>query len=384
MTEERSMTKRTGAEALEVLEMVREGRVTPEQGAELLAALKSRPSLMAAAGGEKPRFLRVRGNVQEDEGAGDKVAVNLNLPIAMADLALKLVEQAKDGYAGMRLAQKYGKPLVVTVHGQDFQQAIFWGKKYRERIEEVMRFSHKTVTVSEKLKRIAEKEIDIAHDKISVVANGIDPEDLFLEKDREPMRLEGHTVLLSVSNLKSIKGLDLNIRAFARLKVRFSDLYYIIIGDGEERETLRGLVKELRLEDRVEFLGELPHREAMEYMSCCDIFSLPSWNEGFGVVYLEAMAYGKPVIGCRGQGIDGTVVHGETGMLAEPKSVESLSCCLEYLLKDRGNRQKIGMNAKKIVLESYTWENSARTLLSLYGSMIEDRRHENREAEEKR
>ena len=95
MTEERSITKKAGGEALEVLEMVREGRVTPEQGAELLAALKSRPSIMAASGGEKPRFVRVRVNVQEKEGEGDKVAVNLNLPIAMADLALKLLEQAK-------------------------------------------------------------------------------------------------------------------------------------------------------------------------------------------------------------------------------------------------------------------------------------------------
>lgn len=80
-------------ESLEILEMVREGRVTPEQGAELLGALKARP--MAAGGGERPRFVRVRVNVQEKEGEGDKVAVNLNLPVAMADLALKMMEKAK-------------------------------------------------------------------------------------------------------------------------------------------------------------------------------------------------------------------------------------------------------------------------------------------------
>jgi hypothetical protein len=94
MTEERTMTKRTGGEALEVLEMVKDGRVTPEQGAELLAALKSRPSgLAGAAGGERPRFVRVRVNVQGDKE--EKVAVNCNLPIAMADLALKMLETAK-------------------------------------------------------------------------------------------------------------------------------------------------------------------------------------------------------------------------------------------------------------------------------------------------
>ena len=95
VTEERTITKRTGSESLEVLEMVKDGRVTPEQGTELLAALKSRSSGLAAAagGGERPRFVRVRVNVQGDKE--EKVAVNCNLPIAMADLALKVLESAK-------------------------------------------------------------------------------------------------------------------------------------------------------------------------------------------------------------------------------------------------------------------------------------------------
>jgi len=93
MTEERAITKKMDSEALEVLEMVKEGRVTPEQGVELLAALKSRPSIAGAAVGERPRFIRVRVHVQGDEK--EKVAVNCNLPVAMADLALKMLEQAK-------------------------------------------------------------------------------------------------------------------------------------------------------------------------------------------------------------------------------------------------------------------------------------------------
>ncbi len=87
------------SEALEILKMVREQRVTPEQGQELLAALKSQPSSALALTGEgKPRFVRVRVDIQE--GGSQKVAVNANLPIAMADLALKVLEGAeftKDG-----------------------------------------------------------------------------------------------------------------------------------------------------------------------------------------------------------------------------------------------------------------------------------------------
>jgi hypothetical protein len=79
-------------EAVDILNMVREGKVTPEQGAQLLEALKSQPSALAA-GGERPRFVRVKVNVG---GEGhEKVAVNMNLPIAMADLALKVLQDAK-------------------------------------------------------------------------------------------------------------------------------------------------------------------------------------------------------------------------------------------------------------------------------------------------
>jgi len=81
-------------ESLEILEMVKEGRVTPEQGTQLLEALRSQPSGMAMpAGGEKPRFVRVRVNVAG--GDKEKVAVNVNLPVAMADLALKMLEKAE-------------------------------------------------------------------------------------------------------------------------------------------------------------------------------------------------------------------------------------------------------------------------------------------------
>ena len=80
-------------ESLEILQMVREKRVTPEQGAELLAALKSHAAGEGLGGGEKPNFIRVKVNITGEDA--EKVAVNLNLPVALADLALKLAEGAK-------------------------------------------------------------------------------------------------------------------------------------------------------------------------------------------------------------------------------------------------------------------------------------------------
>jgi hypothetical protein len=91
--ESRQLVKARSAmdkESLEILEMVKEGRVTPEQ-----ATLRSQPSAVSLAAGERPRFVRVRVNVNERGGEGDQVAVNMNLPVAMADLALKLLQEAK-------------------------------------------------------------------------------------------------------------------------------------------------------------------------------------------------------------------------------------------------------------------------------------------------
>jgi len=80
-------------ESLEILEMVKDGRVTPEQGAQLLEALKAPLTSVAQPAADRPRFVRVRVNVGGE--AKDKVAVNMNLPVAMADLALKLLQEAK-------------------------------------------------------------------------------------------------------------------------------------------------------------------------------------------------------------------------------------------------------------------------------------------------
>ena len=107
-----------------------------------------------------------------------------------------------------------------------------------------------------------------------------------------------HSVILSVSYLITRKAIDFNLRAIAQLKYKYPNLKYLIIGDGPEKNHLKSLSKNLGINQMVEFLGQLSNKKVMEYMAETDIFSLPSWDEAFGVVYIEAMAQGKPVIGC--------------------------------------------------------------------------------------
>ena len=275
-----------------------------------------------------------------------------------------------DGYAGMISAKKYKKPLIVTIHGQDFQQTIYKNKKCKKNIEKIINFSKKTIVVSNKLKGIGETKLNINPQRLITVPNGIDIEDIYQKKTSLTEKYQGKKIILSISNLIKIKGIDYNIKAIANLKKKYPDLIYLIIGAGGERKNLENSARELKIENYVEFLGLLPHNKTMEYVSICDIFSLPSWNEGFGIVYLEAMAYSKPVIACSGQGIEDIIRHKETGILVEPKNINNLTEEMNLLLSNTEKAKEMGERGKKIVMENYTWSQVAAKIIKIYQNII--------------
>ncbi|MBC2724843.1 MAG: glycosyltransferase family 4 protein, partial [Desulfosporosinus sp.] len=126
------------------------------------------------------------------------------------------------------------------------------------------------------------------------------------------------------------------------------------------------------INDRVEFLGRLDHKEIIKYMAKTDIFSLPSWNEGFGVVYIEAMSQGRPVIGCKGEGIEDFVEDGKTGMLVKPENVDSLVKAIDYLLSNTDKAQAIGERAQRFILKNYTWEKNAEKTIKVYKEVLKN------------
>ena len=116
----------------------------------------------------------------------------------------------------------------------------------------------------------------------------------------------------------------------------------------------------------------LSHDDVLKYMSEADIFSLPSWNEAFGVVYIEAMACGKPVIGCEGEGLEDFVRNFETGLLVKPKDVNSLAEAMDFLLSNPDKAKEIGKRGQKLVLDNYTWEKNAEKTIRVYQEVLDD------------
>jgi glycosyltransferase involved in cell wall biosynthesis len=144
-------------------------------------------------------------------------------------------------------------------------------------------------------------------DQIRCIFNGMDTSKLHPASPQLRQRFRGRKTILGMGNLKKTKGFDLLLKGFLALVEEFPQWDVIIVGGGTQSDELKKLAEELDLRDRVHFIGPLPSSEAMEWMDLCDIFCLPSWSEGFGVVYIEAMACSKPVIGVSGQGIDAII-----------------------------------------------------------------------------
>ena len=148
---------------------------------------------------------------------------------------------------------------------------------------------------------------------------------------------------------------------------------YVVVGAGPERQALQSLAQELGISSSVEFLGAMEHCDVLRHMSACDVFCLPSHREGFGIVYAEAMALGKPVIGCKGQGVADFVEDGHSGFLIAPHSHEELARVLEWVFDHPREAARIGARGQKVAVEELTWESNGRKVLEIYDAELRNR-----------
>ncbi|MGE5645127.1 MAG: glycosyltransferase family 4 protein [Acidobacteriota bacterium] len=151
--------------------------------------------------------------------------------------------------------------------------------------------------------------------------------------------------VLSVCRFYRRKRLDVLLGAAARLRARMPNLEVRIVGGGPEEGRLLSLWRSLRLEGTVRWLGDIPQAALAREYQACDVFCLPSVQEGFGIVFLEAMAAGKAVVAARAAAVPEVVAHGETGLLAEPENEEALAEALARAARDRGALGEAGRRA---------------------------------------
>lgn len=311
----------------------------------------------------------------------------LGLPTAGAFLFARIVSRARDlrcscridlihahaplpcGHAAMLLSAELGLPYVVSVHGLDAfsteqvsGQAGEWCRRISQR---VYRSSRRVICISEHVREQVLKGMGRGC-RTSVIYNGVDQE--FFSPGNGSS--SDGPIVLSVGNLIPIKGHQLLIRAVALLAPAFPTLTLEIIGDGPERSRLQALTEHLQIGERVRFLGRQSRKQVAAAMLRCTVFALPSRYEGLGCVYLEAMSVGKPVIGCRGQGIAEIIQHGSNGFLVGPDNERELTLALAMLLRDEPRRRNLGAAARDTILERLTLVQQAESLARVYRESV--------------
>ena len=262
------------------------------------------------------------------------------------------------GQLGTVLKRKSGAPLVITTHGSDTNDPLQCGM--HDHLRTICDQADAVVAVS----NVLQKNLATCGTStpISCIFNGVALRNL-KELPKIPHRI------IQVSNLVPGKHIHLTIQAVAQLRTHYPDISLTVVGDGPEENILKALCRELNVVDVVRFTGRLSNADAMAEMAVSQIFAMPSYPEGFGIAYTEAMASGCVAIGTQGEGIDGVIVSGENGFLVPRDDVASIVEIVDQCFQDESLMRRVADAGKATAME-LTWENNAKRYLELFESLI--------------
>jgi glycosyltransferase involved in cell wall biosynthesis len=185
------------------------------------------------------------------------------------------------------------------------------------------------------------KEQNLDPNRLSLLPNTFD-DSRFQWAPKPAYLLEQHKleadqpVILTVSRLSAseqYKGYDRILRALPQIRQAIPDAHYVIVGKGDDRPRIEKLIQQLELQNCVTLAGFVPDEQICDYYNLCDVFAMPSQGEGFGIVYLEALACGKPTLGGNQDGAIDALCHGTLGSLVAPENVEEIAQAIIQILQ---------------------------------------------------
>jgi len=179
-------------------------------------------------------------------------------------------------------------------------------------------------------------------------------------------------VLLFAGRLQPFKGLDLLLHAMTNLPNHGMTKLLVVggnSGDNDELAKMNALTNELGIGSRVDFVGPVEHEKMPVYYNAADICIVPSYHESFGLVAVEALASGTPVLASRVGGLATIVKDGETGYLFEERSPEALAAYLCLMMSENEIRNSMAGAARQSVLK-YSWSSTAQHLLQEYQKLL--------------
>jgi glycosyltransferase involved in cell wall biosynthesis len=232
--------------------------------------------------------------------------------------------------------------LVLIAHGIEA-----WGKlSFLKR--KMLLHCDRILAVSEFTKNTLMRLNHIPSEKFTVLNNCLDPylqPPVTGDKSAELLKrygfTENDTILMTVTRLAAkerYKGYDIVITSLHELRKQYPGLKYLIVGkyDTVEKRRLDKMIREFDLKDQVVFAGFIPDEELSAHFNLADIYIMPSEKEGFGIVFIEAMYYHKPVIAGNKDGSVDALINGKLGLLVNPESEEEVSDAIKKILANKG------------------------------------------------
>jgi glycosyltransferase involved in cell wall biosynthesis len=228
-----------------------------------------------------------------------------------------------------------GTPYWVVAHGIDAWNIT------NPKLQAALRGADRILCVSSYTRSRLLSEQNLDPDKVLLLFNTFDPNRFKIASkpihllERYKLKPE-QPVILTVTRLSSAegyKGYDQILQALPTIRQQVPDVHYIIVGKGDDRPRIEQLIAQLNLQNNVTLAGFVPDEELCDHYNLCNVFAMPSQGEGFGIVYLEALACGKPTLAGNQDGSVDPLCHGELGALVNPTDVDAIAATLIQTLQ---------------------------------------------------
>lgn len=298
-------------------------------------------------------------------------------------------------FAGQLLGKGlWQRPDLVLASHINFTPAAYWLKRVTKisywavahgkdawnienpNLQNALCHADRIIAVSNYTRNRLLKEQNLDPQKISLLPNTFDS-NRFQIKPKPQHLLRRYNlntdsqIILTVSRLdiqQVCKGYDVILRALPKIRVHIPKVHYILVGKGKDRFRIEQLINKLGLQDCVTLTGFVSDTELPDYYNLCDLFAMIGTTEGFGIVYLEALATGKPVIGGNQDGAIDALCNGELGALVNPQNLDEIVNTIVQILQGAYYKNIVYQpeNLRQKVIDLYGFNNYQQTLSQLF------------------
>lgn len=279
------------------------------------------------------------------------------------------------GTVALMIKKCLGLPYLVYTHGMDI--LLPQSSKRKTRLIKSIFNNADRVIANSRFTKDELLKLGVDDEKITIVhpcANSV-PKKIDLKKQEEIVNkyhLQDKKMLFTVGRLVTRKGHDLVIKSLRKVIERFPNVVYLVSGDGPNKQNLINLTDAMNLSDKVIFLGEISDDDLQIFYRLCNIFIMPAREikekgdvEGFGLVFLEASLFAKPVIGGKSGGQPDAIEDGYSGLLVNPNDENEIANAIIKLLESPELAEKLGQQGRQRVLEKFRWDEEAKKIINL-------------------